>query len=301
MRVFVLVAHLSSFSRVAEQRETSPSSISMAITRLEAQLGARLFQRTTRTVVLTDEGTLLLARCEQLLQEFDEISQLFQQTESQLTGRLRIDVPLGMATGVMMQSLPGFLARHPELKVEVFSTDRRVDVIADGFDCVVRVGTIVDDLLVCRPLGWLPLVNVVSPRYVEAHGVPCSLADLATHYLVNYVPNTSDQSAIFEYMDGKVMRGITMQHRITVNNSAAYGMACRTGFGIAQLPLFSVEPFLATGELVQVMPDHSPASMPINQLFPHRRNVPQRVRVFGDWLADVIVASMRARPFQAEY
>lgn len=295
LRIFVLAAQLGNFSRVADQLEVAPSSISMSISRLEAQLGARLFQRTTRRVVLTDEGMALLARGERLLDDFEELSDLFRQTESRLTGRLRVDLPLGMAAGVVMQLLPQFLARHPDLKLEIFSTDRRVDVIADGFDCVVRVGSVVDDTLVCRALGRLALVNVASPDYLATHGTPHSLADLETHYLVNYTPNPSDQSAGFEYLDGKVTRVIAMPHRITVNNSAAYGAACRSGFGIAQLPLSSVEAHLASGALAQVMPHHTPAPMPINQLFPHRRNVPQRVRVFGDWLAEVMETSMRAR------
>ena len=294
LRIFVLVSQLGNFSRVADQLMAAPSSISMSISRLETQLGARLFQRTTRRVVLTDEGMALLARSERLLEDFEEISGLFRQTESRLTGRLRVDLPLGMAAGVVMHMLPEFLARHPDLKLEVFSTDRRVDVIADGFDCVVRVGSVVDDTLVCRPLGRLPLVNVVSPGYIDTYGMPHSLADLETHYLVNYAPNPSHKSVGFEYLDGKVTRVMAMPHRITVNNSAAYGAACRSGFGIAQLPLFSVEAYLESGVLVQVMPCHIPAPMPINQLFPHRRNVPQRVRAFGDWLAEVVETSMRA-------
>jgi DNA-binding transcriptional LysR family regulator len=295
LRIFVFVAQLGNFSRVAEHLKAVPSSISMSISRLETQLGARLFQRTTRRVVLTDEGMALLARTERLLEDFEEISGLFRQTDSRLSGRLRVDVPLGMASGVVMHMLPEFLARHPDLKLEVFSTDRRVDVIADGFDCVVRVGAVVDDTLVCRPLGWLPLVNVASQGYIDTYGTPCDLVDLETHYLVNYVPNSSYQSAGFEYLDAKVTRAMAMPHRITVNNSAAYGAACRAGFGIAQLPLFSVEAYLESGALVQLMPQHTPAPMPINQLYPHRRNVPRRVRVFGDWLANVVETSLCAR------
>lgn len=295
LRVFVLVAHMSSFSRVAEQLQASPSSISTSISRLESQLGARLFQRTTRRVILTHEGTVLLSHSERLLEDFEEVSALFRQAESQLTGRLRVDVPLGMAAGVMMRMLPIFSAHHPDLKLEVFSTDRRVDVIADGFDCVVRVGSVVDDSLVCRPLGLLPLVNVASHSYVEVHGIPHTLVDLDEHYLVNYAPNPSHPPGGFEYVEEQITRVMPMQHHVTVNNSAAYGAACRAGFGIAQLPLFSVENDLESGELIRVMSQHMPAAMPINQLYPHRRNIPQRVRVFGDWLVEVVETSMCAR------
>lgn len=293
LRIFALVAKLASFSRAAERQQASPSAISVAISRLEAQLGARLFHRTTRSVVLTHEGTELLGRCERLLDDFDEVAGLFHRQASELTGRLRIDVPLGMATGILMDMLPAFMARHPDLLMEVCSTDRRVDVVADGFDCVVRAGAVVDDLLVCRPLGCLELVNVASPHYLATHGRPECLADLAAHYLVNYAPNPSDQPAGFAYREGGAERVMTMRHRITVNNSAAYGAACRSGFGIAQVPLIGHETELASGRLVLVLPDHVPAPMPINQLYAHRRNIPQRVRVFGDWLADIVANAMR--------
>jgi len=295
LRIFMLVARLGSFSRVAEQQQASPSAISTAISRLEVQLGARLFHRTTRTVVLTQEGTELLARSERLLEDFDEITGLFRQAASTLAGRLRVDLPLGMASGIVMDMLPAFMAQHPGLQMDVFSTDRRVDVVADGFDCVIRGGAVVDDLLVCRPLGYLPLINIVSPRYIAAHGHPESVNGLAGHYLVNYAPNPTDQPAGFTYRDGQAERVLPMRHQVTVNNSAAYSAACRAGFGIAQVPLIGAEADLAAGRLVQVLPDHVPAPMPVNQLYAHRRNVPQRVRVFGDWLADIVATSMGAQ------
>jgi DNA-binding transcriptional LysR family regulator len=292
LRIFTLVARLANFSRVAEQKNLAPSSVSMAISRLEAQVGARLFQRTTRKMVLTNEGVTLLARSERLLEDFDEVTDLFRGAETRLTGRLRVDVPLGMAAGLVMQRLPEFHSQHPGLLLDIFSTDRRVDVIADGVDCVVRVGAATDASLVCRPLGVLPLVNVASPAYIEAYGMPDTPMALASHYLVNYAPNPSDPAAKFEYMDCAVKRTVSVPHRVTVNNSPACSAACRAGFGIAQLPFLGVASYLASGMLVQVLPDHVPAAMRINLLFPHRRNVPRRVRLFGDWLSGVIDASM---------
>lgn len=290
LRTFILLARLGSFSRVAEQLETAASSVSTAIARLEIQLGARLFQRTTRKVVLTQEGMELLVRSERLVEDYDELSGMFRPVESRLGGKLRVDMPLGMATGAVMALLPVFAQQHPELAIDVFSSDRRVDVIADGFDCVVRAGAVVDDSLVCRPLGRLELVNVASRAYLDTFGHPRSLADLGGHYLVNYQPNPSDQGAGFEFVDQHVTQLLPMKHRLTVNNSAAYGAACRAGFGIVQVPLVGVTAELASGALVRVLADFAPPPMPVNLLFPHRRNVPQRVRLFGDWLAGVVTA-----------
>jgi len=292
LRVFVLVAQLASFTQAALRLQVPRSTVSTSILRLEQQLGARLLQRTTRRVVLTREGEELLGRTERLLGDFEELAQLFSTHNQPLQGLLRVDMPLGMATGVVMTTLPKFMEHHPELQIEVSSTDRRVDVVADGFDCVVRAGSVVDETLACRPLGRLPLVNVASREYVQAHGTPESLADLDDHWLVNYMPNPSSTPVGFEYWDGVKVVSATMKHRMTVNNSAAYSAACRAGFGVAQIPMATATPDLRSGLLVEVMKQYPPAPMPINLLYPHRRNVPARVRKFGDWLGEVLGATI---------
>lgn len=292
LRIFVAVARLAGFTRAASQLQVPRSTVSTAIGRLEATLGARLLQRTTRRVVLTSEGQELLIRSERLLEDFEDLAGAFRNPDARLQGRLRVDVPIGMATGPVMAVLPDFLAMHPDLELDFLSTDRRVDVVSEGLDCVVRGGTVMDETMACRPLGALPLVNVVSAGYVTLHGLPRSLADLPSHWLINYQSNTSDAPAQFEYAEGSSDHGIPMRHRVTVNNSAAYGAACRAGMGIAQIPFLSASADLETGALVEVLSQHRPAPMPLNLLYPHRRNVPQRVRVFGDWIANVVRTSM---------
>ena len=237
LRIFTWVARLSSFTKAAEQLQLPRTSISNAVQRLEQRLGARLLQRTTRRVQVTREGEALLERCERLLDDLDEIGTMFQQ-RAQLQGRLRVDMPLGMATDIVLPRLPEFLSAHPALQVDVFSTDRRVDLLAEGFDMVVRAGEVVDESLVYRPLLTLELMSVAIPAYVAAHGMPSTLADLPRHWLINYQPNPAALPAAFEYVDpvaGQAAR-IDMRHKITVNNSVAYNAACRAGLGIAQLP-----------------------------------------------------------------
>ncbi len=290
LRAFVRVARLASFTRAAEQLQVPRATVSTAVQRLEDRLGARLLQRTTRRVHLTSDGEQLLERCEHVLADLDELGHLFQQGGEQVGGRLRVDMPLGMSTGRVMARLHEFLVRHPALQVDVFSTDRRVDVVADGFDCVIRAGAVVDESLACRPLGSLPLVNVVSKQYLLQHGAPRALTDLPSHWMVNYQPNPSDAPAAFEYLDpeSKTTLRVPMRHRTTVNNSAAYAAACRAGLGLVQVPMLSAMPAIGDGSLVEVMTLHRPAPMPINLLFPHRRTTPKRVRLFADWVADIL-------------
>lgn len=294
LKIFVLVAQLASFTRASLQLRVPRSTVSTSIKRLETQLGARLLQRTTRSVVLTQEGQQLLSKSERLLDDFEDISLLFKNRDSQVRGRLRVDLPLGMTTGIVMAALPKFMSRNPALKIDVFSTDRRVDVIADGFDCVVRAGDVVDETLACRRLGQLPLLNVASREYIELHGKPESVSDLSRHWLLNYQPNPSDMPAGFEYWDGDATVVIPMAHRVTVNNSAAYGAACRAGLGIIQIPKISAVPDLRSGLLVEVMPEFLPAPLQVNLLYPHHRNIPHRVRLFGDWLFELMQDSMSA-------
>jgi DNA-binding transcriptional LysR family regulator len=293
LRVFMWVARLSSFTKAAEQLQLPRPTISTSIQRLEERLGARLLQRTTRRVQITREGEELLDRCERLLEDLDEIGSLFQQQGPQLRGRLRVDMPLGMAAGMVMPRLPEFVSAHPALQVEVFSTDRRVDLLSEGFDMVVRAGPIVDESLVYRPLPSLDLLNVVSPTYVEKHGTPNNIGDLSQHWLINYQPNPASLPAAFEYYDQLAQQTlcIPMRHNVTVNNSVAYDSACRAGLGIAQIPKVRAAKEIRAGELVQVLPNQRPAPMAMNLLFPHRRNIPKRVRVFAEWITEVVRAA----------
>lgn len=288
LRIFVWVARLSSFTRAAEQLALPRTSISNAIQRLEERLGARLLQRTTRRVQITREGEELLERCERLLDDLDDLGALFQQG-SQLQGRIRADMPLGMASGIVLPRLPEFLHQHPALQIDIFSTDRRVDLLAEGFDLVVRAGAVVDESLVSRPLMALELLNVAAPAYVAAHGLPITLDELAQHWLVNYQPNPAGQPAAFEYRDVASSRDVfvPMRHKVTVNNSVAYNAATYAGLGIAQIPASRARADIAAGLLVEVMPQHLPAPMTARILFPHRRNIPQRVRAFADWIVAI--------------
>lgn len=288
LRIFSWVARLGSFTRTADQLQLPRATISNAIQRLEEQLGARLLQRTTRRVQITREGADLLERCDRLLDDLDDISALFRQGD-QLRGRIRADMPLGLAAQVAAH-LEEFLASHPQLQVDLFSTDRRVDLLSEGFDLVVRVGAVVDQSLVARPLPPLELINVASPAYLARHGTPTTLDDLAQHWLVNYQPNPASQPASFEYFetDSGQTRYFAMGHKVSVNNSLTYSAACRGGLGIAQLPPSAAQADIQAGLLVQVLPDYLPAPMPSHILFPHRRNIPKRVRVFADWLAEMV-------------
>lgn len=288
MQIFVRVAELASFTKAADSLGLPKASISTAVQQLESLLATRLLHRTTRKVQMTQDGQVFYERCKDLLADMDELEGLFQQGASNLSGRLRVDMPSGMAKNRIIPRLPELLAQHPQLQVEISSTDRRVDVIREGFDCVIRVGKLSDSSLIARPLGALELLNCVSPDYIARFGTPTTLSDLANHQLIHYVITLGSKSPGFEYTDKGDTIFLPMQGNITVNNSDAYSAACLAGFGIAQIPRIGAQEYLAEGKLVEVLTDFRAQAMPVSLIYPNRRNLSRRVQVFMDWVSTVM-------------
>ena len=289
MHIFVRVAELASFTQAAEALGIPKASASTAVQQLETQLGTRLLHRTTRRVQLTQDGQAYYERCKDLLADVDELQSMFQQADGAgLKGRVRIDMSTGMARNVVVPRLPELLARHPGLEVELSSTERRVDVVREGFDCVLRTGAVVDSSLVARPLGLVRLVNCASPAYLRAYGTPRSLADLPGHRLVHFVNTLGARSAGFETVVDGALVLTPMQGALTVNNAEAYMAGCLAGLGLIQVPHLGVVDLLARGDLVEVLPQLAAPPMPLTLMYANRRNLPRRVRTVMDWLAQVV-------------
>jgi DNA-binding transcriptional LysR family regulator len=289
LRIFSTVAELTSFSRAAEQLGLAKGRVSTSVQHLEAQLGTRLLQRTTRRVHLTPDGERFLERCKELLTEAEQLQAMFQPASSGLRGRLRIDLPNRLARDVVLPRLPEFLAAHPVLEVGISTTDRRVDLVHEGFDCVLRVGALVDSDLVARPLGALRMRNVASPGYLSAHGTPRTLADLARHHVVHYRASLNAQGAAWDYVDAAGQRrSLPMRARVTVNGTDAYQAAALAGLGLIQAPAFGTDALVAEGRLVEVLPAFVTPAMPVSLMLPHRRQLAPRVQAVMAWLTQVI-------------
>ncbi|WP_438869000.1 LysR family transcriptional regulator [Pseudomonas sp. L1(2025)] len=290
LRTFVRVTELSSFTQAGESLGLPRSTVSEHVQALETLLGARLLQRTTRTVQATQDGRVLYERSKDLLAHMEELEGLFRQDEAQLAGRIRVDMPNAMARGLVMPQLPSFMARHPLVEMEISSSDRQVDVIAEGFDCVVRVGAQPDQSVVARKVCSMPMVNCVSPAYLQRYGVPETIADLAQHQLVHYVRPLGARSAGFEYVQGNKVQRVAMAGRVTVSSTDAYQAACLGGLGIVQVPLLGIRDLLASGELVSVLADYLAPPLDVSMLYAGQRHLPLRVRVFMEWLAATLQA-----------
>jgi len=285
--VFVKVAELASFTRAADHLGMPKARASARVARLEADLGVHLLQRTTRTVRLTPDGEQLIARAKLLVAEAEDLGAMFQGGRA-LRGVVRLDLPNTMARDIIIPRLPELMTAHPQLELQLSTTDRRVDVVRDGFDLVLRIGTLAPSGLMSRRLGVLSVINCASPAYVRRHGLPGSIADLGEHLLVHYAQSFGHGEPVFEYRDGARYSNAPMRSSITVNSADAYRAAAIAGLGIIQVPAIGVRADLEAGRLVEVLPDAPAEPMPASLVHPHGRNVPRRVRAVMTWLADVV-------------
>lgn len=288
MKMFVRVAEMESFTRAAESFGLPKASLSRQVQTLENSLGSRLLYRTTRKVQLTHDGQIYLERCRDVLATLEEMDSLFHHEPATLSGRLRIDVPVGLASNYLMPLLPEFLQHYPGVELELNSSDRQVDVIREGFDCVVRVGTQEDSELTARPLGHLPLLNCASPDYLARFGTPESLEALSQHAMVHYSQQFGVQDNGFQYFDGKISKLIRTGGAITVNSTENQRAACIAGLGIIQVPRVCVQDALDEQILIEILPYFQAQPMPLSLLWPHRRSRTRRVQVFIEWLSHAL-------------
>lgn len=288
MQVFVRVAELQSFTRAADSMGLPKGSLSRQLQSLENAMGVRLLHRTTRRVQLTQDGLIYYERCRDVLATLDEMDSLFQHDPATLSGKLRVDMPISMACDYILPLLPDFMQHYPGIELELSSSDRRVDVVREGFDCVVRVGVLESSGLIARPLGKLTLINCASPDYLARFGTPTTPDDLVSHAMVHYSQQIGVQPTGFEYFDGKNSHYIQTGGTVTVNSTETYRAACLAGLGIIQVPERGVKQALTERKLVEILPHFRAEPMPVSLIYPHRRNLTRRVQVFMEWLTQAM-------------
>ena len=295
--IFLRVAELGSFTQAADSLGLPRGRASHAVQQLEARLGTRLLHRTTRRVQLTQDGQTFLARAHDVLADVGELESMFHAPgEAGLRGRVRLDMSTGIARYIVMPAVPALLAAHPLLELEISSTERRVDVVREGFDLVLRTGAVLDESLIALPLGELALLNCASPAYLRRHGKPRALKDLADprkgHRLVHFAATLGARPAGFEYVQDGQDRTLALPGAVTVSSAEAYAAACEQGLGLIQVPRVGVQQALADGRLVEVLPALRARAMPLTLLYANRRQQPRRVRLVMDWLAKTVRAAL---------
>lgn len=285
MRLFTRIVDLGSFSRAAEQLDLPRASATQIIKQLETHLGVRLLLRTTRQVSTTLDGAAYYQRCVAILADIDEAEASFSQAARHPQGKLKVDLPGSLARLRVIPVLPDFYRAYPQITLEIGISDRYIDLVRDGVDCVLRAGELADSSLVARRLALLPQITCASRDYLACHGTPQTLDELMAHQVVDYFSASSGKALPLEFVVAGQTQTLRLPAALAVNNADAYVAACEASLGIVQVPLYHVAPQLAAGTLVELLPQQRPPALPLSVLYPQRRQLSPRLRVFVDWLA----------------
>jgi LysR family transcriptional regulator, regulator for bpeEF and oprC len=287
MQVFTRVVDTNSFTKAAETLGLPRASVTTIIQNLEAFLGVRLMHRTTRRLSLTPDGAAYYERCVRILADVEETEASFQTNNRKPHGKLRVDMPGSLGRLLVIPSLCEFHQRYPDIDLQLGLTDRPVDLLQEGVDCVIRVGALQDSSLVARRIGLFEGVTVASPAYLERYGEPQTIEDLEQHKAVMYFSHRTGRTFDWTVLiDGKEVE-VKVSGIVSVNDADAYVTCGLEGFGLIQPPLFMVLPHLRAGTLKEVLPAYKPLPMPISIVYPHSRHLSPKVRVFVDWIAEV--------------
>jgi len=281
LRLLIRVIERRSFTAAASDLNIPRSTATEAIKQLEARLGVRLLDRTTRHVQPTVDGVEYHDRIVAILADIEEADASFSRVQPQ--GLLRIDVHGHMARHFLLPKLSTFLERYPGINLHIGEGDRLVDLVREGVDCVIRAGDLGESGMVGRRIGLLPELTCASPTYLATRGVPRDLDDLRGHEMVGFLSSKTGGVMPLEFMVDGVQRVVNLPHRITVNGSDTMAELARLGFGLIQAPRYRFEHDLAQGTLVEVMASCPPAPTPVTILYPQNRQTSPRLRVFLDW------------------
>lgn len=276
---FSETAKRGGFAAAGRGLGAAPSTVAKSVGRLEAQLGLRLFHRTTRQVSLTADGERLFQRCQRVLAELEELQSEASGVRARPSGVLRIDMPITFGRMFMLPVLARLMQQHPGLQIDARLSDAYVDLVKDGIDVAIRAGELQDSTLVAKRFASQQLVLVAAPDYLQRHGTPAVLEELAAHRHILFRMPTSGRDRTQQFSQGR--RPVMLQpgHGMRLNDGEAMVRAAVLGLGLTQVPDYMVAADLAAGRLREVLPEYRPPEMPIHAVMPANRMVPARVRV----------------------
>lgn len=289
MRLFTRIVDRRSFTEAAHDLVIPRSTATQVIKQLEERLGVRLLQRTTRVVRPTLDGEAYYRRCLAILDDVEDAEGAFRGAAPK--GMLRVEVQGTLARHFLFPGLPQFLESYSGIELAMSESDRWVDVIREGVDCVLRYGALPDSELVARRVTMLKRITVAAPNYLDRFGRPDTPDQLAQHKAVLLRSITTGVATPFEFVDGEVVKRMDMRAPFTVTGTESFLAAVMLGLGLAQMPVFHVERDLAKGRLERVLVDYPVPSMPVSVLYPRNRQLSPRVRLFIDWVVERFAAA----------
>ncbi|HCM1953582.1 TPA: LysR family transcriptional regulator [Salmonella enterica subsp. salamae serovar 9,46:z4,z24:z39:z42] len=287
LNIFIQVVEQGSFSKAADVLQIHRPTVSKAIQQIEHDLGVKLIHRTTRKLSITAEGDEFYHHARHVLAEVNNMMASFSQTLPP-RGRLRLDVPLALAHAMLIPNLKHFQSLYPDIDIVLVSSDKKTDLITEGVDCLVRLGELQDSSFISRRLGDIRMVTCAAPSYLQQHGRPETLADLGQHRAINFFSEHSRDVMEWKFIkDGNVV-SLRPAGNMLVDNSDILLSCGLAGLGIIQATFDALAPHIASGALEEVLPQYPSVSKPVSVMYPDRRYLSPKVRVFIDWFSEVL-------------
>jgi LysR family transcriptional regulator, regulator for bpeEF and oprC len=283
---FSVVARHESFSKAARELGLAPSSVAKSVARLEEALGARLFHRTTRAVTLTEEGQTLYLKCEQLFAQIESLDLTSLGDADKPSGVLRIGAPIGYGVQIVLPVLARLRERFPALEFDLRLSDGRVSLLDEGLDAAVRFGKLEDSSLIAHKIEEQPLLLCASPRYLAAQDEIRTIGDLEHHTIVIFRLPTSGRDRPLEFIEQGRRVALTPNTPLRISHGEALAEAAMLGVGVAQMPAFYAQSYIADGTLIEVLPGCRPLPLPVSIVLPGSRVRPARVRVLVEALTE---------------
>ena len=283
INLFCRVIETQSFTQAAQLEQISLAMASKLIAQLEEHLNVRLLHRTTRKITPTEAGLLYYQRCLPILNELKDAENSVSNITSTLQGKITISLPMDFGSRFVAPYLGQFMTTYPNIQLNIEFSDRRVDVVAEGYDLVLRIGALEDSSIVAKRIARSELVLLASPEYLAKHGTPENLAQLAEHTCLIY-----ENHQQWQFTDGEQKVKIKPNAHVISNNGYALLQMTKAGQGIVNLPLFLAKEEISAGKLVEILPQYKQHSIDISILYPHRRYLSPKVKVLIEFLANLM-------------
>jgi len=283
MAIFVEVVNGESFTAAAEKTGLSRAQVSKSVNQLETYLGARLLNRTTRRISLTETGRIYHERCKAILNDIEEVEGIAGEQASKPHGRLTISAPTSFGILHLNEAIPQYMKQYPQVQISLSLADRFIDVVAEGFDLAIRIAELEDSSLIARRIAQCKRVFCASPEYLDRYGTPKVPQDLAIHQCLIYSNDLKPDTWILHGSNGT--ESIKVNGPMFADNGDILKAAAISGLGVTLLPTFIAGPDLGAGRLRQVLPDYCPPEISIYVVFPSRRYLSAKVKTFVDFLS----------------
>jgi LysR family transcriptional regulator for bpeEF and oprC len=284
MQIFVRVVEAGSFSKVSQMLALSPAKISRSVSMLEQRIGARLINRSTRRVSVTEDGGVFYRRCLGILDEISDAESSVANPMQAYVGTVNVETSTAIARWLLIPAIGDFSRQYPHLDVRLSLADSYVDLNITGADCAIRLGELDEAEYVARGVGEAGLVTCAAPSYLKKFGTPETIEELHTHQAITYISSRNRKAGPFHFVvDGETV-SVPMKSAISLDDGPTYTAAGVFGYGIIQTLRFTVAEQLARGELVGILADYPVPNTPLSIIYPHRRNLNSRVRAVTDWV-----------------